>query len=48
MDNSEKLATYVTHDEGKKSKNTTQYVLETTIQTNKSQSPFDIDSLSRF
>jgi hypothetical protein len=30
MDNSENLATYGKQDEGKQSKNTTQYVLDTT------------------
>jgi hypothetical protein len=36
MDNPENLATYSTQDVGKQSKNTTQYVLDTTIckQTN--------------
>ena len=32
MDNPEKLATYGTQDEEKQDKNTTQYVLDTTIQ----------------
>jgi len=32
MDNSEKLATYVTQDEEKQNKNTTQYVLDTTMR----------------
>jgi hypothetical protein len=32
MDNQEKLATQVTQDEEKQSKNTTQYVLDTTIR----------------
>ena len=32
MDNPEKLATQVTHDEEKHNKNTTQYVLDTTIR----------------
>jgi len=31
MDNPEKLATYGTQDEDKQNKNTTQYVLDTTI-----------------
>jgi hypothetical protein len=31
MDNPEKLATYGTQDEEKQNKNTTQYVLDTTI-----------------
>jgi len=31
MDNPDKLATYGTQDEDKQTKNTTQYVLETTI-----------------
>jgi hypothetical protein len=31
MDNPEKLATYGTQDEEKQSKNTTQYVLDTTM-----------------
>ena len=31
MDNPEKLATQGTHDEDKQSKNTAQYVLDTTI-----------------
>jgi len=31
MDNPEKLATYGTEDEEKQNKNTTQYVLDTTI-----------------
>ena len=32
MDNQEKLATYGTQDEEKQSKNTTQYVLDTTLR----------------
>jgi len=32
MDNSEKLATSGTQDENKQSKNTTQYMLDTTIR----------------
>jgi hypothetical protein len=32
MDNPEKLATYGTHDEEKQNKNTTQYVLDTTVR----------------
>jgi hypothetical protein len=32
MDNPEKLATYGTQDEAKQNKNTTQYVLDTTIR----------------
>ena len=32
MDNPEKMATHVTQDEEKQSKNTTQYVLNTTIR----------------
>ena len=32
MNNPEKLATYGTQDEEKQSKNTTQYVLDTTIR----------------
>jgi hypothetical protein len=32
MDKSEKLATYGKQDEGKQSKNTTQYVLDTTVR----------------
>ena len=32
MDNPEKLATQGTHDEAKQSKNTTQYVLDTTMR----------------
>ena len=32
MDNTEKLATYGTQDEEKQNKNTTQYVLDTTIK----------------
>jgi hypothetical protein len=32
MDNPEKLATYGTQDEEKQSKNTTQYVLDTTMR----------------
>jgi hypothetical protein len=32
MDNPEKLATYGTQDEEKKNKNTTQYVLDTTMR----------------
>ena len=32
MDNSEKLTTHGTQDEEKQNKNTTQYVLETTIR----------------
>jgi len=32
MDNSEKLAKHDTQDEDKQSKNTTQYVLDTTIR----------------
>ena len=35
MDNPEKLATQGTQDEEKQNKNTTQYVLDTTIDTNK-------------
>ena len=31
MDNSEKMATYGTKDEGKQNKNTIQYVLNTTM-----------------
>ena len=33
MDNPKKLATYGTQDEDKQNKNTTQYVLDTTIRT---------------
>jgi len=33
MDNPEKLATQGTQDEDKQNKNTTQYVLDTTIRT---------------
>ena len=33
MDNPEKLATYGTQDEEKQNKNTTQYVLDTTMRT---------------
>ena len=32
MENSEKLTTYGKQDEGKQSKNTTQYVLDTTVR----------------
>ena len=32
LDNPEKLATYDTQDEAKQNKNTTQYVLDTTIR----------------
>ena len=32
MNNPEKLATYATQDEGKQSKNTTQYIFDTTIR----------------
>jgi len=32
MDNPEKLATQITQDEEKQNKNTTQYVLDTTIR----------------
>ena len=32
MDNIEKMATYATQDEEKQNKNTTQYVLDTTIR----------------
>jgi len=32
MDNPEKLATYGTQDEDKQTKNTTQYVLDTTMR----------------
>ena len=33
MDNPKKLATYGTQDEDKQNKNTTQYVLDTTMRT---------------
>ena len=32
MDNPEELATYCTQDEDKQNKNTTQYVLDTTVR----------------
>jgi hypothetical protein len=35
QDNAEKLATYGTQDEEKQSKNTTQYVLDTTMSKQK-------------